>query len=109
VGIKDRLRRLERRLQPEPDPPQLVSEDTRRTLDAIAAARHDGTIRDGEPLDVEALTSYLIGRGVSPETASGYVAYFARRWPGGTDLHGDRGGVQAVRPQERHRDLGREN
>jgi hypothetical protein len=86
VGIEDRLRRLERRLQPEPDPPQLVSEDARQALDAIAAAKRDGIISHGEPLDVEGLTDYLIGHEVSPEDTPGYVAYFARRWPGGTDL-----------------------
>jgi hypothetical protein len=86
VGIEARLRRLERRLQPEREPPQLISEDTVRALDAIAAAKRDGTIRHGAPLDLEGLTNYLVGRGVSPEAATSYVAYLVRIWPGGTDL-----------------------
>jgi hypothetical protein len=86
ASLEERLRRLERRLQPEPDPPQLISEDTGRALDAFAAAKRDGIISNGEPLDVEGLTNYLIGCGVSPEAAPGYVADFARIWPGGTNL-----------------------
>jgi hypothetical protein len=85
MGLEERVRRLERRMQPKPKPPQLVSEYTRLVIDAIIAARHDGTICHGEPLDLEGLTDYLIGRGVSRECALAYVAFIARRWPGGRD------------------------
>jgi hypothetical protein len=85
ADLNGRIKRLEQRLQPPKQRPQLVSEDTRRALDAIAAAKRDGIIRNGEPLDEEGLIDYLIGRGVSPESAPGYVAFIARRWPGATD------------------------
>ena len=85
MGLEERVKRLEQRMQPKPKPPQLVSEDTRRALDAIAAARHEDIISHGEPLDEEGLTDFLIGRGVSPETAPGYVTFIAQRWPGGAD------------------------
>jgi hypothetical protein len=86
ASLNGRIKRLEQRLQPEAEPPQLISEDTGRALDAIAAAKRDGIISHGEPLDVDGLTNYLIRCGVPPEAAPGYVADFARIWPGGTDL-----------------------
>jgi hypothetical protein len=85
VGLEDRLRKLERRLQPKPVPDWAVIEETRRAVEAIVEARHDGTIRHGEPLRTAWLTEFLIGRGVSRESAAAYVAFIARRWPGGTD------------------------
>ena len=85
MGLEDRLRKLERRLQPKPVPDWAVIEETRRAVEAIIAARHDGTICHGEPLDLEGLTDYLIGRGVSRESAPAYVAFIARGWPGGSD------------------------
>jgi hypothetical protein len=85
ANLNVRIKRLEQRLQPPKQRPQLISEDTRRALDAIAAAKRDGIISHGEPLDEEGLTDFLIGRGVSPETAPGYVTFIAQRWPGGTD------------------------
>jgi len=51
MGLEERVRRLERRMQPKPKPPQIVSEDTRRVIEAIIAARHDGIISQMEPLD----------------------------------------------------------
>ena len=85
MGLEDRLRKLERRLQPKPVPDWAVIEETRRAVEAIIAARHDGTIRHGEPLRTAWLTEFLIGRGVSRESAPAYVAFIARRWQGGTD------------------------
>jgi len=83
ADLNGRIRRLEARTPKRR--PHLVSEDTRRAVEAIVAARHDGTIRHGEPLNEEALTAFLIGRGVSRESAPAYVAFIARRWPGGSD------------------------
>ena len=85
ADLNGRIKRLEQRLQPPKRRPQLVSEDTRRAVEAIIAARRDGTIRHGEPLNTAWLTEFLIGRGVSRESAPAYVAFIARRWQGGTD------------------------
>jgi hypothetical protein len=38
VGIEDRLRKLERRLQPKPTPPTLIGAHTRRAIDGFVAA-----------------------------------------------------------------------
>jgi len=83
ADLNGRIRRLEARAPKRR--PHLVSEDTRRAVEAIIAARHDGTIRHGEPLKTAWLTDYLIAHGVSRESAPCYVAFIARRWPGGTD------------------------
>ena len=85
ASMSDRIKRLEARVQPPEQRTQLVSEDTRRAVEGIIAARHDGIISHGEPLDAEGLTGYLIERGVSRESALGYVAFNARGWPGGAD------------------------
>jgi len=85
ASMSDRIKRLEARVQPPEQRTELVSKDTRRAIEGIIAAQHDGIISHGEPLDAEGLIGYLIERGVSRESAPGYVAYFARRWPGGAD------------------------
>ena len=38
MGIEDRLRKLERRLQPKPTPPTLIGAHTRRAIDGFVAA-----------------------------------------------------------------------
>jgi len=70
-------------MQPKPKPPQLVSEATRRVIDAIIAARHEGMITPGEAPDPEALTTFLRERGTTAETAAGVIGFVA--WTRGED------------------------
>ena len=81
--MRKRIGRLEARVRPPEQGPQLVSEDTRRAVDAIIAARLEGALRPDEPINAAWLTDFLIRRGVSSEAAPGYVAYLARGRPGG--------------------------
>ena len=56
ADLNGRIKRLEQRLQPPEQRPQLVREDASRAIEGIIAALHDGIINPAEPPDVEELT-----------------------------------------------------